>query len=114
MSNSPLSYQVTTEPEQSIVQSFRQHPDNKASSSRDPTPLSRDPEPLSRDPETPEPAEDNVKLEDRIGAQMDLFKSVFADSENEVCWLQPDIWTISHLKGQGVLTHNTLYGLCAH
>ena len=65
-----------------------QHPDNAPlSTSRDT--LSRDT--LSRDTGSAGPSagavisEDERKLEDKIGDNIDLFKSVFADSDSEVC-----------------------------
>ena len=55
-----------------------QHPDNAPS-----TP-SRDNKPLSRDTPSGPGSGDERKLEDKIGDNIDLFKSVFADSDSEV------------------------------
>ena len=95
-----------------------QHPDNAPSST------SRDT--LSRDTGSAGPSagaaisEDERKLEDKIGDNIDLFKSVFADSDSEVCKsLQVKVLKISyflfnHCSGMA-LGHNFQHTVaCIH
>ena len=72
-----LLFQVSTSEPRTVTQ----HPDNVPSSSND----SRDVTTPSRDVTGGKAVEeDDRKLEEKFGEKMDLFKSVFADSDSEV------------------------------